>query len=122
MSPEQREQLRWHAGFFFSFVAMNIDDPDHTTSMADASIALAIATGASLGDIDPASGDNLSRAAYESCRRSWRNLVRTHGPLTWDTRPGYEGARAYWTERRPQFIDGDDWLAGIAKPGTTENE
>ncbi|GGV37376.1 hypothetical protein GCM10010293_41170 [Streptomyces griseoflavus] len=85
---------------------------DHQTSMADARIALCVAEGISLDDIDPASGYSLSRASYESVRESWRYTVKAHG---WSEcyRGDLEEVRAYWSERRPEFTEGDDWLAGL---------
>lgn len=86
---------------------------DHATSMADARTALCIAQGAPLDDIELRAGYSLTRDAYEASRKSWRTAVTDDGGLTDYTRPWYEDAVAWWTAQRPQFIDGDDWLAGI---------
>lgn len=85
---------------------------DHATSMADARTALCIAQGIAFDDIH-GTGYNLTRDAYEASRQSWRNAVKGDGGLTEFTRPWYEEAVAYWTAQRPQFIDGDDWFAGV---------
>lgn len=85
---------------------------DRMTSLADARIALCAAQGNSLDDIDPASGYSLSRESYEHVRQSWRNQAKQPG---WNEcyRPDLEKAIAFWSERRPEFTEGDDWLAGL---------
>ncbi|GAB2717987.1 hypothetical protein [Streptomyces bullii] len=85
---------------------------DRKTSMADARIALCVAQGNSLDDIDPASGYSLSRESYERVRQSWRNQAKQPG---WNEclRPDLEKAVAFWSTRRPDFTEGDDWLAGL---------
>lgn len=85
---------------------------DRMTSLADARIALCVAQGNSLDDIDPASGYSLSRESYEHVRQSWRNQAKQPG---WNEcyRPGLEKAITFWSERRPEFTRGDDWLAGL---------
>jgi hypothetical protein len=85
---------------------------DARTSMADARIALCIAKGVPLDEIDPASGYSLTREAYDHARDSWRWHASHHG-LTECTRPWLEEAFARWAARRPDFTDGDDWLAGV---------
>lgn len=84
--------------------------------MNDARAALCIALGVPADDIDPASGHNLTRASYESVRASWRRQVEMHGFSEQYDRPAYESAFGYWAARRPQFTDGDNWLAGLVKP------
>ena len=64
---------------------------DVRAALADARTALCIARGVALDEIDPASGHDLSRAAYEA-------------------------AFDWWSARRPQYTGGDDWLAEIHKP------
>ncbi|MFI7315455.1 hypothetical protein [Streptomyces venezuelae] len=92
----------------------NSADPDRATSMADARIALCLESGVPMEDIDPASGYNHSRSAYERSRASWVDLVRQHGACEFYTVPDIERARAHWAEKRPQFVEGDDWLtAGL---------
>src|SRR5882757_8919452 len=85
-------------------------DSDQRTSMSDARIALCIALGVDMDDIDPASGYNYSRSAYDRARQSWVVNIRDHGFSDF-----YEGAAltraiANWTTHQPDFIDGDDWL------------
>lgn len=92
---------------------------DLRTSMDDARAALCIAQGVPFGDIDPASGHNLTRAAYEAARAEWRQRVGEYGFSEQYDRPRYQAARDRWERRRPQFTDGDDWLAGLIKPDET---
>lgn len=82
---------------------------DRMTSLADARIALCVAQGNSLDDIDSASGYSLSWESYERVRQSWRNQAKQPG---WHEcyRPDLEKAIAFWSERRPEFTEGDDWL------------
>ncbi|MFI2349683.1 hypothetical protein ACH492_22050 [Streptomyces sp. NPDC019443] len=85
---------------------------DRMTSLADARIALCVAQGNALDDIDSASGYSLSRESYERVRQSWRNQAKQPG---WSEylRPDLEKAIAYWSERRPEFTEGDDWLSDL---------
>lgn len=85
---------------------------DRMTSLADARIALCVAQGDSLDDIDPANGYSLSRESYEHVRQSWRNQAKQPG-WTESLRSDLEKAIAFWSARRPEFTEGDDWLAGI---------
>lgn len=87
---------------------------EQRTSMNDARIALCVAMGVELDDIEPTSGHDMSRRAYESVRESWRWNIRMHGWSEWYERE-YLKAIARWAERRPEFTEGDDWLAGIVK-------
>ena len=89
---------------------------DGRTSVADARAALCIAQGVPVDEIDPASGHDLSRSAYEDVRLSWRRQVAMHGFSEQYDRPRLESAVGWWTARRPQFTAGDDWLAGVHKP------
>jgi hypothetical protein len=88
-----------------------ISDPDKRTSMADSRIALCIAGGVDMDDIDPASGYNHSRAAYDRCRDSWVWNIKQHGFSDIYDGPAIARAIANWTTHRPDFIEGDDWLA-----------
>jgi hypothetical protein len=90
---------------------------DRETSMVDARIALCVAEGIAIDDIDPASGYSLSRKSYESVRQSWRYTIREHG---WSEcyRRDLEEVLAYWAARRPEFTEGDDWLADRCDEGT----
>jgi hypothetical protein len=90
---------------------------DQRTSINDAHIALCIAMGRDLDDIDPTSGSDLTRQAYEAVRHSWRWNIQMHGLNDWYERNLNE-VLARWRERRPEFVDGDDWddwLAGLPK-------
>ena len=90
---------------------------EQRTSINDARIALCIAVGRDLDDIDPTSGHDLSREGYEAVRHSWRWNIQMHGWNAWWERNLSE-ALAWWRERRPEFVDGDDWddwLAGLPK-------
>lgn len=84
---------------------------DRKTSMADARIALCVAAGNSIDDIDPSSGYSMSHSSYESVRHSWISSMRYHGFNDDYEREALDKALAFWTERRPQYLDGDDWLA-----------
>lgn len=88
---------------------------DHGTSMADFRIALCIAQGNALDDIDPTTGYSMSRASCDATRHSWISFMKFQGfNPDYDQEPLNE-AIAYWAERRPQFLAGDDWLAaGLA--------
>lgn len=94
-----------------------VEGVEQRTSVSDARIALCVALGVPLDDIDPTSGSNLTRKAYENARHSWRWNIEMHGWNEWYER-GLNEALAWWRERRPEFVDGDDWgewLAGLAK-------
>ncbi|WP_097865883.1 hypothetical protein [Streptomyces sp. rh34] len=84
---------------------------DHRTSMADARIALCIAIGNTVNDIDPASGYSTSRTSYDNARNSWIRLIKSHGFSAMYEQAPLTQARAFWAERRPQYLAGDDWLA-----------
>ncbi|WP_145503156.1 hypothetical protein [Streptomyces sp. CFMR 7] len=105
MSPREQREAGWTPEQIV----------DYRTSMADFRIALCLAQGNALDDIDPASGYSMSRASYDAARQSWISSMKFHG-----FNPGYDQAWlnkaiAYWAERRPQFLVGDDWLAaGLA--------
>ncbi len=88
---------------------------DYETSMADFRVALGLAQGAAFDDIDPASGYSMSRASYDATRHSWISSMKFHGfNPDYDQAP-LDKAVAYWAERRPQYLVGDDWLAaGLA--------
>ncbi|WP_372407235.1 hypothetical protein [Streptomyces luteireticuli] len=86
------------------------DIPDHATSMADARIALCIASGVALEDIDPASGYDRSRHSYDRVRSSWIDSMRQHGISPYYDVPRMEKVYTRWAEKRPEFTAGDDWL------------
>jgi hypothetical protein len=89
-----------------------VHDVDHRTSMSDARIALCAARGVALDDIDPTTGHDISRPAYERSRSEWRRHIEQQG---WDvyTAAQYAEVRARWEARRPEWVADDDWLAGL---------
>lgn len=89
--------------------------PDQRTSMSDARIALCLARGVDMNDIDPASGYNYSRAAYDRCRQSWVSNIENHGFSNLYQGAALTRAIANWTSHRPDLIAGDDWLADAEK-------
>ncbi|MCQ8831814.1 hypothetical protein [Streptomyces malaysiensis] len=107
-------------GVLFHYARVITSDPvaeaDRHGAMADARIALCIANGVAIDDIDPSSGYDLSRRAYDEVRQSWREMVEQHGFNELYDRPRYEKAHAFWVERRPEFTAGDNWLEGIYEP------
>lgn len=84
---------------------------DRRTSLMDARIALCVATGNSLDDIDPSSGNSMSPNSYEATRHSWISLIKFHGFNNEYDQPPLDEALAWWTERCPQYLNEDDWLA-----------
>lgn len=91
-------------------------DPDQRTSMADSRIALNIARGVDMDDIDPSNGYDYSRAAYDSCRDSWVWNIKQHGFSDfYGDGDRIAAARANWAARRPDFTAGDDWLPDAEK-------
>lgn len=88
---------------------------DYRTSMADARIALCVAMGNTFDDIDPTSGYSTSRTSYDNARTSWIRSIKSHGFNAMYEEAPLAKARAFWAERRPQYLVGDDWLAaGLA--------
>lgn len=85
-------------------------DDDRRTAASDARIALCIRSGVDLDDIDPASGLNYSRSAYERARASWVDLIAQHGASATYTLPRLRAARSLWEKKRPEFTHGDDWV------------
>lgn len=94
-----------------------VGEADRYTSMCDARTALALTLGTSIEDIDSASGYSMSRRCYDSVRHSWVSSIKYHGFSAVYEQDSLDKARAFWLERRPEFIDGDDWLAA----GMTEH-
>lgn len=84
---------------------------DRRTSLADSQIALSVARGVALDDIDPFSGCSMSHGAYGAARHSWISLIKFHGFNDDYDQPSLDEVLAWWAERRPQYLDGDDWLA-----------
>lgn len=90
-------------------------EADRRTSTADARIALCLARGVAMDDIDPASGYDLSRRAYDAARQSWIDVIEGRGLSEGYTRLRLDRAFDYWAKRRSGFTDGDDWAAaGLA--------
>lgn len=91
---------------------LDLTGRDARTSLADARAALCIARGVDLDDIDPSTGHDLSRRAYDTARRSWRSLAREDG-LTQYTRAKMRAAYDRWAQLRPDFTASDDWFADL---------
>lgn len=85
-------------------------EADRLTSMADARIAICIASGVAIEDIDPATGYDHSRRGYERVRASWIDLIRQHGASDFHELRDIEEVRALWAEKRPRFVEDDDWV------------
>ncbi|MFJ1932652.1 hypothetical protein ACIOGZ_08255 [Kitasatospora sp. NPDC088160] len=85
-------------------------EADRRTSMADARTAICLNSGVALDDIDAASGYNYSRRAYDRVRASWVDLIRQHGYSEFYEMRDIDEVRARWAEKRPDFVEGDDWL------------
>ncbi|MCP3755785.1 hypothetical protein [Streptomyces sp. TBY4] len=85
-------------------------EADRLTSMADARAGICIASGVAIEDIDPASGYDHSRRGYDRVRASWIDLIRQHGASEFYEIPDVAKVRARWAEKRPDFVEGDDWL------------
>ncbi|MFD7738025.1 hypothetical protein [Kitasatospora sp. NPDC059800] len=83
---------------------------DQQTSMADARTAICLANDVAIDDIDPATGYNHSRHAYYRVRDSWVDLIRQHGYSELYQLADITEVRALWAEKRPEFVEGDDWL------------
>lgn len=64
-----------------------------------------------MDDIDPASGYDYSRRSYDRVRASWVDLVRQHGASPFYEVRDIESVRERWAEKRPEFLEGDDWLS-----------
>lgn len=89
--------------------------PDRRTSLSDLRIALNLDLGVDMADIDPASGYDHSRDAYELCRFTWQRAFAEDPDSSWVER-NYREVRAKWLARRPDWDD--DWLAA-APPSLT---
>jgi len=88
-----------------------VGEADRYTSMCDSRTALALSLGTSIDDIDPSSGYSMSRRSCESVRHSWISSIKYHGFSAIHEQEALNKAVAYWAERRPHYLDGDDWLA-----------
>lgn len=80
------------------------------TDMNDARIALCVAAGVDLDDINPSTGHNMSRAAYGRSRESWVDHIAMFGYSEFYDGPRMTGALGRWTSWNPLYTDGDDWL------------
>ncbi|MEU0739235.1 hypothetical protein [Streptomyces sp. NPDC006134] len=98
-----------HRSTLLLYSVANEPSIDRRTSLADARIALCLESGVAIDDIDPASGYNHSRAAYDRARASWIDLIRHHGASSNYEVRDIERARARWVEVRPEYVT-DDWL------------
>ncbi|WP_143660019.1 hypothetical protein [Streptomyces sp. WZ.A104] len=78
--------------------------------MADARAGICTASGVAIDDIDPATGYDHSRRGYERVRASWVDLICQHGANEFHEIRDIAEVRSYWSEKRPEFTDGDDWL------------
>lgn len=88
---------------------------EQRTDMDDARIALCVAMGVDLEDIDPSTGHDISRRSYESSRDSWVGHIAQFGWSDLYDGPVLAEVMERWTARRPQYTAGDDWkAAGIA--------
>ncbi|MFF3006322.1 hypothetical protein ACFVTF_26350 [Kitasatospora sp. NPDC057940] len=85
-------------------------EADRLTSMADARTAICLASDVAVDDIDPATGYNYSRRSYDRVRASWVDLIRQHGASEFYELPDIAKVRARWAEKRPEFVENDDWL------------
>lgn len=83
---------------------------ERRTDMDDARIALCAATGVDLDDIDPSSGYDRSRRAYESSRTSWVDHIAMFGYSEFYDSSALAEALERWTAWNPAYTDGDDWL------------
>lgn len=90
-------------------------EADRLTSMADARAAIALAAGVAIEDIDPATGYDHSRASYNRVRASWIDHIRQHGADDFHEIRDIEWARGLWAAKRPDFVEGDDWLTEAAE-------
>lgn len=106
MTPTRRAMLR--------LLTIPADQPDRRTSLADARSAVCLARGVDVDDIDPASGHDLSFAAYKRVRQSWLTLVADDGGWTDWTRARCATAGERWRRRRPEYLDKLPWPGGAA--------
>jgi len=85
--------------------------PDRRTSLADCRIALCLARGVPVDDIDPAQGYDLSDRAYKAVRDRWLEEAAAAPESDW-LRVNYEQVREKWADRRPDLAgDWPEWAA-----------
>jgi len=91
---------------------------DRKTAHADCLIALNIAAGVAIDDIDPSMGWNKSTRAYRTVRGEWTDALKTLPELFEDAaganQQGYTNARAIWARLRPDLIH--DWPQWAGAP------
>ncbi|MEV0996905.1 hypothetical protein [Nonomuraea sp. NPDC050202] len=114
----EKRAIRVQARRVMSRYAYRDPDPvmeaDRRTSMNDARTALCLARGIAEKDIDPATGYDLSAAAYERVRASWQYLARHHGLSRFFDGPAYQRAIDNWRARRPGLVV-DDWVGPLER-------
>lgn len=103
-----RKQVR-HAVWLLQRV-VGLGGPDMATSRADARIALCIASGIPLEDIDASLGYNRSETSYHDIRGQHVARLREDADNPWYIRDA-EAAYASWKRMRPDLTEGDDWFA-----------
>jgi hypothetical protein len=89
---------------------VNAGGPDMPTSRADARIALCIASGVPLDDIDPALGYDISERAYQHVRSLYARELAEWPDSDEVVRYAKE-AHASWQRHRPDLAADDDWFA-----------
>lgn len=87
-------------------VALNPDTEDWATALADCRIALSLASGVAIDDIDPSLGFNISDAAYRTVRAQWAEIADR---ASYYDRGKYERTAALWRRYRPDLAA--DWPA-----------
>lgn len=70
---------------------------------------LCLALGVRPEDIDPETGHDISRDAYDRVRTEWRDHIAMHG-WTKYREVSLRKARAYWELRRPEWTRSDPWV------------
>lgn len=88
----------------------SVGEVEDRTDMDDARIALCVAAGVDMDDIDPSSGHDMSRRAYASSRKSWVDHIAMFGFSEFYDGPNLSKTLRRWTEWNPAYTDGDDWL------------
>ncbi|MFE9337707.1 hypothetical protein [Streptomyces sp. NPDC007063] len=90
--------------------------PDRRTSVADCRIAICLARGVPIDEIDPAQGYDLSDRAYRSVRARWLEEAAARPESDWMS-INYSQARQLWARHRPDLIgDWPEW-ADAAEAG-----
>lgn len=96
MDPVRAARLR---------LLLSTDDDDRNQLRRE----LCLARGVHPDDIDPDTGHDISRDAYERVRTSWRDLITDHG-WTEYVATDLHKARARWEKRRPEWTRNDPWI------------